>query len=178
MRVALSFLMFALAGCQSSPVITSARTAEVEAYPAALAWLALIDAGDYQRSWDSADSFFQAQVAQQKWIVRASEVRKPLGSLKVRSLVSVHYHGHYGHFLPKNENEEVGMLFKTTFEGEAVAREFVAATKDSDGQWRVTRYLFAPVPSGCMETSPREFICRGHELLVGVSPHAVRDIPR
>jgi hypothetical protein len=100
MRITLSLLLFTLASCQPSPVITTARTAEVEAHAAALAWLALIDRGDYQGSWDSADNFFQGQIAQQKWIVRAGEVRKPLGSVRVRSLLSVKYCGHYTADLP------------------------------------------------------------------------------
>ena len=178
MRIALSLLLlFALASCQASPVITTARSAEVEAHAAALAWLALIDAGDYQGSWDSTDNFFQGQIAQQKWIVRVGDVRKPLGSVKTRTLKSVQYYGHYGHRIRTNENERVLILFKTIFEHDAVANEAVVETKDSDGQWRVWGYGFAPRPSGCIETSPDEYMCRGHELVVGAIPRTVRDIP-
>jgi hypothetical protein len=177
MRLTSLLLLFTLASCQSSPLITTARTAEVEAHAAALTWLALIDAGDYQGSWGSADYFFQGQIAQEKWISRAGEVREPLGSVKVRSLSSVRYRSHYGHLLPKTESEQVVLLFKTIFEHDVVAREAVVQTKDSDGQWRVRSYYFVPQPSGCIETGSYEYMCRGRELIVGARPGEVRDIP-
>jgi Protein of unknown function (DUF4019) len=173
MRIILSLvLLYVLAGCQSAPVTTTAGTPVGEAHAAALAWLAQIDAGDYKGSWDSADNFFRGQIAQQKWISRVGEARKPFGLVRVRSLSTAEY-VHADHDVPP-EGERVVVVFNTIFVHDAVATEIVTPMKGSDGLWRVIGYGFVPSGTDCVETSPQTFRCGGDNLLVGFNPEIVR----
>ncbi|MGB3796330.1 MAG: DUF4019 domain-containing protein [Alteraurantiacibacter sp.] len=63
---------------------TDARISE-----AALTWLALADAGEWERSWDEAADMFQSQVTAAQWKSAATDVRGPLGAVVSREILSV-----------------------------------------------------------------------------------------
>ena len=52
---------------------------------ASLAWLALLDGGDYAASWQSSAPLFQAAVSNEDWAQKAAAVREPLGTLVSRA---------------------------------------------------------------------------------------------
>ena len=49
------------------PLTAVAETPEGEAVKAAEAWLALVDSGDYSKSWDAAAAYFRGAVTKEKW---------------------------------------------------------------------------------------------------------------
>ncbi len=63
-------------------------SAQQVAENAAVAWLALIDAGRYDESWQEAARLFKAAVAQQQWRASMDAYRTPLGQLIKRLLKS------------------------------------------------------------------------------------------
>jgi hypothetical protein len=112
------------------------RVAKAEA--AALAWLALTDAGDYPRSWDQAAGYFQAAVSKPTWIHAVVKVRQPLGGLisrKVRSAT-------FTRSLPgAPDGEYVVIQYDTQFEHKDSAIETVTPLLEKDGSWKVSGYF-------------------------------------
>ena len=104
---------------------------------AATSWLALVDAGDYDASWQEAASYFKALVPQQQWKQAMTGARAPLGSLisRKQSLQK------YSTSLPgAPDGEYVLIEFVTRFENKKSAVETVTPMRDKDGKWRVSGY--------------------------------------
>ncbi len=111
---------------------------EAEAVKAAETWLALVDAGDYERSWTEAATFFKNAVARDQWTKSLDGVRKPLGKLLSRTK-SV---AKYTRTLPgAPDGEYVIIQFNTSFQNKKSAIETVTPMKDKDGKWRVSGYF-------------------------------------
>jgi hypothetical protein len=118
-----------------------ARAQEAEkvtdAEAAALAWLALTDAGDYSRSWDQAASIFQSSISKQNWMDALQNVRKPLGNLVSRKVKSAQYAAS----LPgAPDGEYVVIQYETQFENKKSATETVTPHLEKDGSWKVSGY--------------------------------------
>ena len=110
---------------------------EASAAAAAVAWLALVDAGSYAESWNAAAARFRQAVTQQQWQSSAARARAPLGVLKSRKLQSATFE----HTLPgAPDGEYVVVRFATSFANKAAAIETVTPMKDDDGTWRVAGY--------------------------------------
>jgi hypothetical protein len=115
----------------------SGADAPEAAQTAALAWLALVDAGDYPQSWYTAAAYFRNAVPQSQWVSKVAAVRGPLGAVKSRRVAS----SQFTHSLPgAPDGEYVVIHFTTSFEQKADATETVTPMKDPDGHWRVSGY--------------------------------------
>lgn len=127
--IALSICALALAASDKHP--------EASAIAAAVAWLALVDAGNYAQSWDAAATRFRQRVARDGWQSTAARTRGPLGALKSRELQSATFE----HTLPgAPDGEYVVIRFAASFANKAAATETVTPMKDDDGTWRVAGY--------------------------------------
>lgn len=71
-----------VSGCDEPIQPTAAQT------QASLAWLQLVDDGQYGRSWDKASSLFQKAVDRPVWTQKVQSVRGPLGDMVARHLES------------------------------------------------------------------------------------------
>lgn len=129
MRMCVVLLLLAPLG-----LAAAAPAPEVAAQDAALAWLALLDAGQYADSWAQAATLFRQNLTQAQWQSAAEAARTPFGALKTRSLQSATFRRD----LPgAPDGEYVVMQFTTAFRGKASAIGTVTAMKDPDGSWRV-----------------------------------------
>ena len=117
------------------------------------AWLALIDHGDYAKSWETAADSFRKEVTKDGWVTAASGVRKPLGDLISRKVSTT------------NQTEKLpGMpdgsyfvaVFNTSFAGMESAAETVIFTQEKKGQWKAAGYLITPRPADESVTSVLE----------------------
>ncbi len=77
----LALLLPALAHASDRP---SAETEQ-----AVVAWLHLVDEGQYETSWTNASPEFQKRVMQTQWVGAVGGVRKPLGAVSSRKLDKV-----------------------------------------------------------------------------------------
>jgi hypothetical protein len=111
--------------------------AETKAADAAKAWLALVDQGKYEESWDAAVDSLRNRVSKDNFVQSLAAARKPLGRLKSRELASTQYELHRP---PAPAGEFVFVEFKTAFENKESAGETVAAMLGSDGKWKVSGY--------------------------------------
>lgn len=71
-----------------SPVTATDASASAS-LPSARAWLALIDRGEWQQSWQAAAPTFQSHVAAGQWASMASSARQPLGAMTSRAFANV-----------------------------------------------------------------------------------------
>ena len=134
----LTATMFAITLLASAvPATTSAETPEAAAESAALAWLSLVDAGNYAQSWSAASTLFRQKESESQWQSAAADARAPLGALKSRKVQSATLKNS----LPgAPDGEYVVVQFASSFEHKATAIETVTPMKDVDGKWHVSGY--------------------------------------
>jgi hypothetical protein len=112
------------------------RIAKAEAV--AVAWLALMDAGDYSGSWDRAASLVQASISKPNWIHAVGSARQPLGALISRKVKSATF----TRSLPgAPDGEYVVIKYDAQFEHKGAAVETVTPLLDKDGSWKVSGYF-------------------------------------
>lgn len=110
--------------------------AEAAAVRAAEEWLALVDAGEYAKSWEAAAPLFKGAVDEASWGRQLGPVREPLGAVKSRVPSSATY----ATTLPgAPDGEYVVIRFATSFEHKASAVETVTPMLDG-GTWKVSGY--------------------------------------
>lgn len=106
------------------------------AVTAAKQWLAWVDAKEYKKSWEEAAPYFKANVKQQQWEEVAAAVRKPLGNVASRVLLS----SEEKKSLPgAPDGEYVVIQFKTAFGNKRDSVETVTPMKSGE-TWRVSGY--------------------------------------
>lgn len=115
---------------------SAAEGKEEAAKRAALEWLSLVDAMQYETSWKEAASLFKTQVSASDWAKAATAARSPLGDLVARHLISATFVTS----LPgAPDGDYVVLQFQTGFENKAQAVETVTPMLD-EGHWRVSGY--------------------------------------
>jgi hypothetical protein len=103
----------------------------------ALAWLSVVDDGDYARSWDTASSFFQQGVSKERWITMVRSVRDQLGALKSRSESGVNL----TKSLPGVPDGDYAVVrFQSSFANKADAIESVTMILEQ-GRWMAAGYF-------------------------------------
>ncbi len=123
-------LLFLAAGAANKP--------EDAAQAAAVSWLKLVDAGNYEASWDQAAKLFKGAVTREQWKQAAAGARGPLGTLVSRKVKS----REYTEKLPgAPDGKYVVIQFDAVFEKKAAAIETVTPMLDPDGVWRVSGYF-------------------------------------
>ncbi len=109
-----------------------------DAQAAAVQWLALIDAGDYDESWKQSASLFQAALPNEQWDRTMQSIRSRLGATRMRTVKNLQY----TRTLPgAPEGEYVVIQFQTDFANLSGATETVTPMKDQDGTWKVSGYF-------------------------------------
>ena len=109
----------------------------VKALDAAKKWLALVDSGEYLKSWETAAGYFKAAVSEKQWEQTLTAVRGPLGKVISRKLKSKQY----TETLPgAPDGKYVVIQFETSFEKKKSSIETITPMKDKDGIWRVSGY--------------------------------------
>lgn len=111
---------------------------EVAAVSAAEDWLAIVDGGDYSKSWKETAEFFRNAVKLEQWEQSMQAVRKPLGKLISRKVQMKIYKT----VMPgAPDGEYVVIQFKTSFENKKTAIETITPMMDKGGKWRVSGYF-------------------------------------
>lgn len=114
------------------------ETREEQATEAAKQWLALVDAGDYEKSWDEAATYFRAAITRERWAATLKGVRSPLGKAQEREVKT----RQFATELPgAPDGEYVVIQFATRFDAKANAIETVTPMLNEDGEWRVSGYF-------------------------------------
>jgi hypothetical protein len=140
-RSAVFFVILGLLGCGTQGLADEAKSnpaAEKAAIESAEAWLALVDGGDFAKSWEEAAGYFKSFVSQSDWEKAVTAVRTPLGKAVSRKIKSQRY----ATSLPgAPDGEYVVIQYDTVFEKKAKAVETITPMLDKDGKWRVSGYF-------------------------------------
>jgi hypothetical protein len=108
-----------------------------KAVEAAQKWLALVDQGEYGKSWETASDYFRGAGTEKQWQQALTAVRSPLGKVTTRKLKSKQY----ATSLPgAPDGEYVVIQFETYFEKKKSSIETITPMKERDGSWRVSGY--------------------------------------
>jgi hypothetical protein len=117
-------------------VLSAAEPAD-DAVVAGKAWLAGVDAGKYEESWERAGATFRHAVTREQWTQAVGGGRGPMGELESRELTS----RQEATTLPgAPDGQYVVMQFRTAFAHKAAAVETVTTVLETDGKWRVVGY--------------------------------------
>ena len=133
----LSALVLALALASAGPALAGDPDTG-PAVEAAETWLAAVDSGDYDGSWETAAEYFKKAMAKDRWRELLTAVREPLGGLISRKLEAAKY---YTSLPGAPDGRYVVIQFNTSFENKKSAVETVTPMMDPDGQWRVSGYF-------------------------------------
>ncbi|MBL8651706.1 MAG: DUF4019 domain-containing protein [Sphingopyxis sp.] len=131
MSFALALFAFAsLSGSADTPAAPpSTAPAESAAVGAARDWLALVDQGDWNGSWEATGQAFKALNTAETWARVARQVQGPLGAVKARALLSEETvpAPPYGYQMVK---------FRTDYANKPGAIETLSLVREG-GSWRV-----------------------------------------
>ena len=126
------------AGKQAAAAKQRHAEAEQKAIQSAEPWLALVDAGQYSRSWETAADFFKNAVDRKDFVKAMGASRKPFGEVKSRQLESKEY----TMTVPgAPDGQYVILQYKTSFANKKSATETVTPMLDQDKKWRVSGYF-------------------------------------
>lgn len=119
-------------------VAPPSQSPEELAEKGALAWLALVDVGDYEASWKEASSYLRGAVSQEDWKKAMVGTRQPLGKMLSRKVKS----RTYKESLPgAPDGKYVVLEFEASFENKKTAVETVTPMQEADGAFRVSGYF-------------------------------------
>lgn len=113
--------------------VQSTNTPETAPVQATRLWLALVDAGDWQNSWQSTGESFRKLNTVELWTLASLKVRTPLGVVASRELLSEDS-------VPTPPNGNIVIKFRTSFASKADVLETVALSRE-DGTWKVVGYF-------------------------------------
>jgi hypothetical protein len=120
------------------PTATAQQKPDQLAQQSSESWLALVDAGKYDESWQEAAQYFKGVVAKEDWRKTVQGVRDPLGKMRSRKLKSATYKTS----LPgAPDGEYVIIQYDSSFEHKQEALETVTPMLDKDGKGRVSGYF-------------------------------------
>lgn len=127
----------AQAASGSSPDSAAIAAARV----AADGWVALVDAGKYEASWDSAAALFRTALTKAQWVPAVLQAREPFEPFGPRTLLT----SHYTRTLPNAPpGEYVILTYRTGVAAGRSVVETIVPMKDADGRWRVSGYFVRP----------------------------------
>jgi hypothetical protein len=101
-------------------------------------WLALIDAGEYGKTWDTAAKHLQNAIAKTPWEKTLAKILAPFGKIKKRELTLSKYRNSLPGVI---DGDYVVLKYKTKFEKKAHATETVTLMKEKDNKWYVAGYF-------------------------------------
>ena len=140
MRRGFVLFLFLLQGCafhhSVSKSLADKRVREKEARAAALEWLALIDAADYQPAYESEPTRLRAAATQEQFVRSMEGRRAPFGKVLSRSLIGAAF---TRKLTGSPDGQYESILFRTSFENKKLAAERVILSYESK-QWRVVDY--------------------------------------
>src|SRR5512142_736750 len=131
MKRLFSLLVIALVILAPGTVSAATNTEKVNAaVESARAWLAVVDDGKYEDSWDQSAAYFRKMVPKETWVSQLTQYRAPMGRTESRSVQSASY-------LPSlpgaGPGEYVVIIFKAKMASGKTMTETVTPMLDTDG---------------------------------------------
>ena len=127
---------------EETPEADTAQAVDVEAetaaaQEAATAWLAILDAGEYEETWNEAAAAFQAAVTVGDWVAAVVQARSDFEPFGERTLLGSEYMTDIPNAPP---GEYVVFQFRASVDGDRTVIETLTPMKE-DGTWKVSGYF-------------------------------------
>ena len=136
-RTGLGLVLVLLVGLIGAPTTDAREQAMTDSAQAARAWLEVVDAGEYGKSWDSAASMFKAAVTKEQWEEAVLQARGPFEPIGGRKFLGAQYRTE----LPgAPKGEYVVIQYQVMASDNTKLIETITPMLDSDGEWRVSGY--------------------------------------
>ena len=103
----------------------------------AMDWLHVVDAGEYDKSWQQTGQFFQKQVSSTAWQQALNQVRTPLGAVTSREVLSAK---EYDSLPGVPEGNYLVITLNTDFTEKPASVETITLTKTGDN-WQPIGYF-------------------------------------
>ena len=110
-----------------------------EASISALAFLNLLDDGNYEEAWRQSSSFLRHDIPLATWLERLELVRGQVGELRERSQTDYNYTKEEIEGIP--EGEYLSFFYAASFQHRNNARERVTLYHEAGETWRVAGYF-------------------------------------
>ncbi|TAM82155.1 MAG: DUF4019 domain-containing protein [Acidobacteria bacterium] len=107
---------------------------------AAVKWLALVDSGEFGKSWDLSAKPFQSSISKADWIVGMNKARRFYGKTLSRRFEDSTYAANPPGFVP---GEYEILRFAVSFRAQGPATETISMELQSNGKWLVAGYHIA-----------------------------------
>jgi len=107
------------------------------AQSAARTWLALVDKGDADASWNSAGKKFEEVFPLEKWREALKLYRAPMGAFESRTAIATTFSTNVPDLPP---GEYANVQFRTNFANKVDASESISLERTADGAWLVIGY--------------------------------------
>jgi len=128
------------ADAEAAGVAADTAAAVEAASAAALEWLAVVDSGDYEASWEQAAPAMRQAVTTAQWTAALGQARGPLEPFGERNRIEARYATE----LPgAPEGEYVVLQYRTGVAGDRTVVETVVPM-NVDGAWMVSGYFVRP----------------------------------
>ena len=135
MKLLLTVVLLTLTLSTASFCQGKAATAATES---ADRWLALVDAGQYAESWDTAAPLFKGATDRDRWVKISHSTRSSLGKVVSRTMKSAVYTT----TLPgAPDGQYVVIQYESSFAHKKSAIETVTTSLEKDDQWKVCGYF-------------------------------------
>jgi hypothetical protein len=106
---------------------------------AATSFFELVDAGQYEQSWDACSAYLKNEIPQQEWIQRLAAVRSVAGKLLERKQSDYSYTRDAGESIP--DGEYMVYHFDSKFQHKDHLTETLTIMLEPDKTWRVAGYF-------------------------------------
>jgi hypothetical protein len=131
-------LLFSVAFLRCDSNTEKISPEEEAAINSARYWIALIDSGQFDQSWQIATAEFKANVTQRQWRIGLEQIRVPYGRVKSHKIKS----SRLSQRVTKGQRQKKCVVeFTTLFENQDTTTEFVTLLLD-DTKWNVSAYYF------------------------------------
>lgn len=131
-------VMLITAAAFHAGIARAGDTSETLVLESANRWLALIDNGRYEESWEYTAGLFRSQINRVQWGKTVSGVRGQFGRVISRRMLNVAYTTS----VPGGPDGQYALIqYQTSFERKASAVETITSLLDQDGWWRVAGYF-------------------------------------
>jgi len=101
-------------------------------------FLELVDAGQYEQSWESCAAYLKNETPQQEWVKYFSAVRSVAGKLLVRKQFKISYTKSNDEGIPNGEY--MVYHYESNFQNKDHLIETVTVMLEPDNLWRIASY--------------------------------------
>ena len=121
----------------ATAVYADDRAVLVQVERSARDWLARVDEGNYQESWEQASTLLKSKTNQAEWVKSTTAIRSTRGKMTARYIATAGTTTSLSGF---PDGEYIVLQFYTTFAPQSLALETITLIKAPNETWQIADY--------------------------------------